>query len=166
MIEALDCTASAPAYLTLELLAQLHPHFTARQLTSWTTYRLLPPVKRRVPPGATDGIARKRYPWWTPHLLAELLREQQAGATIRELQQGSAARLARWSGAPCTSPPVPPPPTPPVDMRTRRAVWGYATRLPHPPDDDDEYVVIVVYAADGTKTTIPVLRPTAREDGP
>ncbi len=72
----------------LELLAIMGKPMTERQLRSWAEYNLLPgPIRRVVPPGASDGVARALYPVWTIALLEDLLARSQDNKTIEELRE-------------------------------------------------------------------------------
>jgi hypothetical protein len=57
-----------------------------RQLRSWATAGLIPHPERRLPPGATDGIARALYPKYVVPLLQVLLQFARDGATMAELK--------------------------------------------------------------------------------
>lgn len=133
--------AGAPyEFTTEELLAEFNrdfatPTITARRLKSWATYGLLPPSRRRVPPGATDGIARALYPHWTVYVIAELLGEQSRGAKIAELLATTPERLARWEHDPLVDPAAArasatrvPGITSIIPRALQRSAWDYAER--------------------------------------
>ncbi len=59
-----------------ELLTELRRlgyGMTDRQLRDWVTDGILPRPERRLPPGATDGIARAVYPEWMIGVISDLL---------------------------------------------------------------------------------------------
>jgi len=113
-----------------ELLGELHGALTRRQLTSWGSYGLLPTPERRVPPGAPDRVARALYPWWTVHVIFELLQERAGGTKLTELQATAQERIERWRNHPLVNPDVAramafqAPPAIPRGLQ--RAAWEYA----------------------------------------
>jgi hypothetical protein len=121
-------------YTNDELIAELNatlpqPVLTPRRLRNWTELGLLPKPTRRVPPQAADGVVRALYPWWTVHVLADLLAERARGTKLARLRATAAERLARWEHEPpvdadvarALSRPVPPA----VPVVLQRAIQTY-----------------------------------------
>lgn len=125
---------------TEELLAEFNrdfatPTITARQLKRWAAYGLLPPARRRVPPCATDGIARKLYPYWAVYVVAELLAAQSRGVKLAELLATTPERLTRWEHDPLVDPAAAlahatrvPASMTSIPRALQRSAWEYAER--------------------------------------
>jgi len=164
--------AGEPHELTTdELLAEFNrdfatPTLTARQLRQWTEFGLVPKPRRRVPPQASDGVVRALYPWWTVHVVAELLGERSRGTKLAALRATAAERLARWQHDPLVDPAVAlamahaiPPAVP---LALQRAVdayleqYGRSYRGGLPPGVK---TTLVLYNNDGFQETIAIPRP-------
>ncbi len=70
----------------LDILKTAGYELSDRQLRSWAAQGLIPRPERRLPPGATDGVARAIYPKYTLAVLLSLLQHARDGATIGELK--------------------------------------------------------------------------------
>ena len=70
----------------IDILKTAGYELSERQLRSWATYGLIPRPERRLPPGATDGIARAVYPKYVVPLLQTLLQFARDGASMAELK--------------------------------------------------------------------------------
>jgi hypothetical protein len=98
-------TAGPPYLLTRdELLDELHKrglYISERQIRSWVSYGLLPKPIRRVPSGATDGVARALYPLWIIGVIGELYfstHNVQPKKTLQWLKKHTQKRIQRWEG--------------------------------------------------------------------
>ena len=93
-------TAGAPYLLTRdELVDELEKrqiHVTARQIRSWVSYGLLPKPIRRVPLGASDGIARALYPISTIGIIQKVLIGMSVGQSIEHLKQHVPVWIEQW----------------------------------------------------------------------
>jgi hypothetical protein len=160
-------------YTNDELLAELNdpaaaPVLTPRRLRNWTELGLVPKPTRRVPPQAADGVPRALYPWWTVHVLADLLAERARGTKLARLQATAAERLARWEREPPVDPAAaralsrPAPPAVPVVLQ--RAVQAYTRRYGSAfPGGLPEGVraELVLTDGQGFRETIPIPAPRA-----
>jgi len=126
---------------------------TSRQLRHWTEIGLVPKPERRVPPGATDGIVRALYPWWTIHVLFEIFQERSRGVKLAELRQTADERIARWRTHPLVDPAaaraaaVQIPPALPKALQ--RAVWDYLGRYAQQRADLPSDLHVVIALSDG-----------------
>jgi hypothetical protein len=127
------------AYTNDELIAELNaafaaPVLTPRRLRNWTELGLVPKPARRVPPTAADGIPRALYPWWTVHVLTDLVTERAQGTKLARLRATAAARLARWEHEagrdvdPAAAAALSRPALPAVPVVLQRAIQAYARR--------------------------------------
>jgi hypothetical protein len=117
-------------YTVDDLVQKLTGLLTPRQIKRWTAEGLLPSPQRRVPAGATDGVVRALYPWWTVRVIAEVLLEQARGAKLTELRATAGERIDRWRNDPLARPGFAPdlarqfPPA--IPRALQRAAWEYA----------------------------------------
>ena len=93
--------AAGPPYLLTrdELLSELHKlgyQMSDRQIRDWVTDKIIPRPTHRLPPGATDGIARALYPAWLLVVITKLLQEIDRGASRAEAQHLAQPLIEQW----------------------------------------------------------------------
>ncbi len=71
----------------IDVLKSVGYEMSERQLRSWATAGLIPHPERRLPPGATDGVARAIYPKEVFNRLLWLLPLAADGVKIAELKE-------------------------------------------------------------------------------
>lgn len=134
------------------------------QFKRYAAAGLLPTPEKRVPPGATDGVPRALYPWWTIYVLNDVIRQRASGARMADLQATATERIERWASHPLVKPgamldlavQVPPD----VPRALQRAAWEYAARYATAFDQLlAKGVTIALHDGDGGVRHIPIWRP-------
>lgn len=87
---------AGPPYLLTrdELVEELEKrqiNISARQLRSWASYGLLPKTTRRIPPGATDGVARALYQIGIIKIIQNILIALSVGQTLESMKSRAGA---------------------------------------------------------------------------
>ena len=145
-------TAGPPYLLTQgELIQELQARgldMSERRLRDWSAGKIIPRPPRRLPPGATDSIARVSYPAWMVEVLHDLIHLRNEGAALAELKRVAPERIHYWQQRSGDAPQVrdaverrrtstgstPAFPAtvaarPHIPRRLQLAIWGYAARL-------------------------------------
>jgi len=155
------------------------------QLRSWVSYGVLPRPDRRLPAGATDGVARALYPRHVSHLLLYLLQDAKDGAQLAELKIKAAEYREILKGEdanpnPRSMPFANQPVTIRVNQTTgglkvtdtirwargmrglQRAVWKYAERLMERKNTVVKRATLLLENEDGSEIRIPVDLPPSK----
>jgi hypothetical protein len=180
-----------PPLMTREaVLAELHERgyqISERQLRSWVTYGILPRPIRRVPKGATDGVARALYPVWMVDVIAYLVHEMARGVSREKLKfmaptviQALELTYKMEQIGSRTTPDtfdavwdqvidddvvsaldyLPAPPPPRIPRALQRAVQDYAERVALASGTPITHITLDLMDADGKKTTIALPAPS------
>lgn len=159
----------ATTYTIDQLIEQFGGGVSRRQIQRWADDGLLPAPDRRAPEGATDGIARALYPWWTVHVLHEIMIERARGTKLVELRATAAERIEKWRNDPLVHPGVaidravrvPSP----VSRALQRAAWDYAERHAREfGQESPRAVTLSIHDGAGNRTTIEIGHPPAGDD--
>ncbi len=176
----------------LEELLGMGYQVTEWQLRSWAAYGLLPRPLRRVPEGATDGVARALYPAWMVDAIAFMIHELAQGVSRANLKaimpdvisseqtMYEMERIGSWAGnddefeaiqrkllyedIEASTKRLPAPPPPRIPRALMRAAHEYARRVAEGSGTPVASISLEIQLENGETQTIAIPSPEIQED--